>query len=513
MSPGTADGDSVKTSSSLQSSDAPVDRKAAPHRIEVDAVNAKAKRSNYAARVKVHPKRVNGRFRSIKWAVMIATLLIYYVTPWLRWTRPGDAPDQAVLIDFQAQRFYFFFIEIWPQEFYYITGLLILAAFGLFLINSVAGRIWCGYMCPQTVWTDLFIYVERFVEGDRNARIRLDKAPMSASKFFKRITKHAIWLAIAVSTGGAWIFYFADAPTLARELVILEAPVTAYFSMGIFTFTTYLLGGFAREQVCIYMCPWPRIQGAMFDEDSLAVSYRDYRGEPRGAHKKGTDWEGRGDCISCRQCVAACPMGIDIRDGFQLECIQCALCIDACDDIMKKVGRPRGLIDYESEANLQRLAHGEPRRSHILRPRTILYAALIIAVAGLMSLTLFTRTNLEANLIRDRNPVFVHLSDGSVRNGFTVHAINKLHVTRKLNISITGLEGAAMTRGATHGSPDDLTITVGPDATKAEKFYVSLPRSAQATGLRGGAASLIFVIQDPETGQTITEKTTFRGPE
>jgi cytochrome c oxidase accessory protein FixG len=490
----------------------PGDSEGASYRVEVDAVNTKAKRSDYAARVKIHPKRVGGRFRSIKWAVMIATLAIYYITPWLRWDRPGDAPDQAVLIDFQAQRFYFFFIEIWPQEFYYITGLLILAAFGLFLINSVAGRVWCGYMCPQTVWTDLFIYIERFVEGDRNARLRLDKAPMSASKFLKRFVKHAIWVLIAVSTGGAWIFYFADAPTLARELVVLEAPVTAYFSMAIFTAMTYLMGGFSREQVCIYMCPWPRIQGAMFDEDSLAVSYREYRGEPRGAHKKGADWEGRGDCIACRQCVVACPMGIDIRDGFQLECIQCALCIDACDDIMRKVGRPRGLIDYESEANLQRLARGEPRDNHFIRPRTILYSLLILAVAAFMTLTLLTRTTLETNIIRDRNPLFVQLSDGSVRNGFTVRIINKLHVTRTLDISIVGLDGATIAKGATHGPRDDRTITVGPDATNAGKFYVALPRGAAASGLKDGAASIVFVIRDPVTGQTIFEKTSFRGP-
>lgn len=495
-----------------QSSGVPADRKGAPYRVEVEAVNAKENRSSYVARVKVHPKRVSGQFRSIKWTVMIATLAIYYFTPWIRWARPGDAPEQAVLIDFQAQRFYFFFIEIWPQEFYYITGLLILAAFGLFLMNSIAGRIWCGYMCPQTIWTDLFIYVERFVEGDRNARIKLDRAPRSVSKVTKRVIKHTIWLAISAATGGAWIFYFADAPTLAREFLTLEASVTAYFSMGLFTAMTYLMGGFAREQVCIYMCPWPRIQGAMFDEDSLAVSYREYRGEPRGPHKKGADWEGRGDCIACRQCVVACPMGIDIRDGFQLECIQCALCIDACDAIMDKVERPRGLIGYESAANLERLARGESRKVNLIRPRTVLYAALIVAIAGFMSVTLLMRTTLDVNLIRDRNPVFVHLSDGSVRNGFTVRAMNKLHETRTLNISIAGLEGATIAKGATHTAAADLTITVGPDATKAEKFYVSLPRGALATELRDGAASLVFVIEDPETGQTLTEKTSFRGP-
>lgn len=213
-------------------SNAPLDPGEMALNIDVDAVNTKARRSSYAPRVKIHPRRVNGRFRRIKWVLMIAMLAIYYFTPWLRWDRPGNAPNQAVLIDFQAQRFYFFFIEIWPQEFYYITGLLILAAFGLFLMNSIAGRIWCGYMCPQTVWTDLFIYVERYVEGDRNARIRLDRAGWGLSKAAKRVIKHAAWLVISAATGGAWIFYFADAPTLAREFFVGEAAVTAYFSMG-----------------------------------------------------------------------------------------------------------------------------------------------------------------------------------------------------------------------------------------------------------------------------------------
>ena len=215
--------------------------------IDVAAVNAKEHRSLYKKRVKIHPKRAQGTFRQIKWVVMLVTLAIYYMAPWIRWDRGAGAPDQAILVDFPARRFYFFFIEIWPQEVYYFTGLLILAALALFLFTALAGRVWCGYTCPQTVWTDLFIAVERWVEGDRNARIKLDRAPNSAGKVGKRVLKHAIWLLIAVLTGGAWVFYFADAPTLARELVLFEAPDTAYYFIGLFTFTTYALGGWSRR--------------------------------------------------------------------------------------------------------------------------------------------------------------------------------------------------------------------------------------------------------------------------
>ena len=319
--------------------------------VDAQPLNKEHAQPLYAGREKIYAKLVSGPFRSAKWIIMAVTLGIYYLTPWIRWDRGPAAPDQAVLVDFPGRRFYFFFIEIWPQEVYYITGLLILAAVGLFLVTSIAGRVWCGYTCPQTVWTDLFIHIERMVEGDRNKRMRLDRAPWTIGKLSRKALKHAIWLLIAIATGGAWVFYFADAPTLARELLTFEAQPIVYLSIGLFTFTTYLLGGIAREQVCTYMCPWPRIQGAMFDENTFAVSYKTDRGEPRGAHKKGDNWENRGDCIDCNQCVAACPMGIDIRDGLQLECIQCALCIDACDSIMTKIGRPKGLIGYDSLQN------------------------------------------------------------------------------------------------------------------------------------------------------------------
>lgn len=254
---------------------------------DVEAVNRRDRQEPlYAARKKIHPKRAEGRFRSLKWAIMVVTLGIYYLTPWIRWDRGEFAPDQAVLIDLYHRRFYFFFIEIWPQEFYYVAGLLIMAGIGLFLVTSSVGRAWCGYTCPQTVWVDLFLVVERAIEGDRNKRIRLDKAPTSTNKVIKRVSKHTIWLLIAASTGGAWIFYFADAPKLAVDLFTGNAAGVAYATVAVLTFTTYTLGGLMREQVCIYMCPWPRIQGAMLDEHSLTVTYNDWRGEPRSRHQK-----------------------------------------------------------------------------------------------------------------------------------------------------------------------------------------------------------------------------------
>ncbi|MGE5145636.1 MAG: cytochrome c oxidase accessory protein CcoG, partial [Candidatus Eiseniibacteriota bacterium] len=288
-----------------------------------DALSRRAQKESplYANRVRVYPKRVWGQFRRIKWIALTVMLAIYYIAPWIRWDRGPGVPDQAILIDMANRRAYFFGIEIWPQEVYYLTGLLILAAIGLFLMTSLAGRVWCGYACPQTVWTDIFMFVERWIEGDRNARIKLDQGPTTAAKVLKKIAKHGTWLIIALLTGGAWILYFDDAPTMLGQLVTGEASTTSYFFIGLFTATTYLLAGWAREQVCTYMCPWPRIQGAMLDEDSLNVSYRAWRGEPRGKHKANAGWEGRGDCIDCRLCIAVCPTGIDIRDGQQLECI------------------------------------------------------------------------------------------------------------------------------------------------------------------------------------------------
>lgn len=478
-------------------------------RIDVDAVSSKERRGYYAARQPIYPKRARGTFRAIKWVVMAVTLGIYYLLPWIRWDRGPGIPDQAFLLDFAHQRLFFGPIEIWPQELYFITGILIVSALGLFLVTSLAGRMWCGYTCPQTVWTDLMIAVERFWQGDRNARMRLDQAPWTFDKIWKKTATHVSWLLIGVATGGVLVFYFRDAPTLARELLTGEAPLVAYVFMGIFTVSTYLLGGIAREQVCIYMCPWPRIQAAMFDQDSLLVSYREYRGEPRGPHKKGQSWLNRGDCVDCKACVAVCPMGIDIRDGAQLECIQCALCIDACDDIMGKVGRPQGLIAYETFHNMEALSEADRKPVRFVRPRTVLYSVLILLVLGIMGWAWVMRAPVEISVIEDRNPLFVKLSDGGIRNGYTLKILNKTHVEQRFSVRIEGIPAPEMSIvGQAHGETD---VTVAADVVRALKIYVSVPRDAQGQ-LSGSSTPVRFVVRDAATGEEVIRDTAFRSP-
>lgn len=469
-------------------------------RIDVEPVNAPAQRPLYEKRRKIFPRKVSGPFRKIKWVILAATLGVYYLLPWVRWDRGPNSPDQAVLVDFPTQRFYFFFIEIWPQEIYFVTGLLILAALILFMVTSIAGRVWCGYTCPQTVWTDLFIWVERLIEGDRNARVRLNDAPWTAAKIRKRALKHSAWLVIAVCTGGAWVFYFADAPTLAVQLLQFDAPLVSYVFIGVLTFTTYMLAGHAREQVCTYMCPWPRIQGAMLDQHSLLVTYRAWRGEARGPHKKGESWDGRGDCVDCNSCVAVCPMGIDIRDGEQLECINCALCIDACDDIMDKVGRPRGLIAYDTVAGLETRTAGAASRPKLLRPRTILYAALIMLVGVIMLVALLSRSDTDLTVLRDRNPLFVQLSDGGIRNGYTVKILNKQREPRMYELSLQGLAGASLSIVGMAGR----VVTVDADRLRSLRVHI------RAAGAGDAVSDFRLVATETKTGAVFRHATTFR---
>jgi cytochrome c oxidase accessory protein FixG len=461
--------------------------------------------SLYAAREPVFPRRVSGFFRSMKWWIMAVTLGIYYLTPWIRWDRGPNLPDQAVLVDMAGRRFFFFWIEIWPHEFYFIAGLLIMAGLGLFLFTSALGRVWCGYTCPQTVWTDLFILVERWVEGDRNARVRLWKAKWDAHKIRLRLTKWFLWLMIGLATGGAWVFYFTDAPSLAVDLVQGTAHPIAYSTIAILTATTVLFGGIAREQVCIYMCPWPRIQAAMMDEDTLTVAYRSWRGEPRG---KGKNRDDLGDCIDCNACVNVCPMGIDIRDGQQLACITCALCIDACDDIMDKVGKPRGLIDYMAltDEKLERAgSKGKEIWQHILRPRTMLYTALWSVVGLGLVFALFIRADIDMTVAPVRNPVYVVLSDGSIRNTYEVRLRNKNGDDRPFHVSITSDE---ILRVELEGT-SELVVEVPADETFMQRVYVIAPASQPAASLP--RTPLRIWVEDMTSGERAYSDTVFNG--
>jgi cytochrome c oxidase accessory protein FixG len=467
----------------------------------------------YVARRKIYPQRVHGTYRNIKWAVLLLTLGVYYALPFVRWDRGPNAPDQAVLVDFPNRRFYFFFIELWPQEVYYFTGLLILAAMVLFLMNAVAGRVWCGYLCPQTVWTDLFQTIERWCEGDRREHLHRDQQPWTAERLGRAALKHFLWLMVAWWTGGAWVLYFSDAPTLVTDLATFQAPFIAYLWIGILTVTTYTFAGLMREQVCLYMCPWPRIQAALTDEYALNVTYRYDRGEPRGSVKRNAALraEGKpaGDCIDCYQCVFVCPTGVDIRNGPNLGCIQCGLCIDACDTVMTKIGRPARLIAYDTDLNIQLRESGQTPVFKIVRMRTVLYAAIIALVGAIMLYSLATRQIESISVIHDRNPVFVRLSDGELRNGYTVRILNKALESRAFALSVEGLTdmdlkvvGDTVTTGRT------VIVSVGPDQTYELRALVSsyqpMPPNA--------SIPLTFRITDVKTGQQATVTDHFRGP-
>lgn len=433
----------------------------------------------YVPGKRLFPQAAHGRFRNIKWAILVATLGVYYGLPFLRWNRGPGEPNQAVLIDLVHRRFYFFFIEIWPQELYYVAGLLILAALILFLMNAVAGRIWCGYLCPQTVWTDLFYAVERLVEGDARRQHQREAEGWTFNNILHTGYKHAVWLIIAWWTGGAWVLYFADAPTLVHQLATFQAPMVAWIAIGVLTGLTYILAGFMREQVCIYMCPWPRIQAALTDEDALNVTYRYDRGEPRVSLKTGlvarSHGEAAGDCVDCHQCVAVCPTGVDIRHGSQLGCVQCGLCIDACDAVMQKVHRPLGLIAYDNENNIKRRLAGKPAVYRIIRPRTILYAVVILLIGSLMLTRLVTRPNDGITVAHDRNPLYVVDANGTVRNAYTVQIVNEQTQPRQLELSVRGLKGAKVQVIGLDGYGPDFPIRVDADNTRDLRVIVTAP--------------------------------------
>lgn len=475
------------------------------HEFDVTAVNSAENRELYTKREPIFPKRVKGKYRTAKWAVLILTLGIYYGLPWVRWSRGVNEPNQAVLVDFAGQRFYFFGLEIWPNELYFVTGLLVLSSLVLFLITSLFGRLWCGFSCPQTVWTDLFIYIERVIEGDRNKRLRLAKQPWNMDKIIKKAIKHSLWLLTAATTGGVWILYFHDAPSIAQDLFLGRAPITSYLFLGILTFTTYTLAGLMREQVCVYMCPWPRIQAAMTDADTFMVGYYQDRGEKRGKHKKAASWDGRGDCIDCKACVAVCPMGIDIRDGDQLECINCGLCVDACDEVMQKIDRPTGLIGYGVDYRVGTMLEKKPAFPKVLRSRSIFYGVAISIVSTLMLLGLNNRTTVEFNVERNRSPAYTVLSDGRVRNAVSVRVLNKKSDETLYNLRFDGDAGLEVSAVGHEVEEGQFNLTIPGDKLQQTRIFLTLPDKAK----KGQAEEILITLTDTITSEAIVKKIGF----
>ena len=470
--------------------------------------------SLYAERVRVYPRSVWGIARSVKWSVLVFCLVVYYALPWVRWDRGPGRPNQAVLLDMQHERFHFFNLEFWPQDIYYLTGALILAAVSLFLVTSLAGRVWCGYACPQTVWTDLFMWFERRIEGDRNERMRRDHGPLTFDKAWRKALKHAAWIGVAFWTGGAWIMYYVDAPTVTWEFWAGTASKSVYFFTGLFTVTTYVLAGWAREQVCTYMCPWPRFQASMLDEQSFIVTYQGWRGEPRGHGKRdaaGLTATGKklGDCIDCKACVHVCPTGIDIRDGVQLECINCGLCVDACNQVMEKTGQPPWLITWDTLARQKARAEGRDEPIRLLRPRTIIYLGALVLAVSVMAAALATRAHIDLSVQHDRAPLFVRVRDGAIRNAYTVKISNKTAQPAEFTLAISGLEQAGLSVAEeAEGRTETLTLPVETDSVGT--FRVLL--FGRPAKLEDGSQPVYFHLRNTTTGETTVYHSVFMGP-
>jgi cytochrome c oxidase accessory protein FixG len=399
-------------------------------RIAVQQQEADDPVSLYAERQRIHPKTIYGRFQRLRDLTVWITMGIYLVGPWLRWDG-----RQAILFDLPERQFHIFGFTFWPQDFVLLSWALIIAAFALFFFTVLAGRVWCGYVCPQTTWTRFFTWIESKLEGDRNARLKMDQAPWTWHKFSRRGSKHALWLALALLTGVTFVGYFSPIADLIYRGLQFQLGGWETFWIGFFTLATYGNAGWMREQVCIYMCPYARFQSVMFDRDTLIVSYDEGRGEPRRRGAKKRDDNTAGDCIDCGLCVQVCPTGIDIRDGLQYECITCAACIDACDDVMDHVGKPRGLIRYTTENAL------EGGRAHVLRPRLIGYA-IVLAIMGIALLTvLWLRVPLDMDVLRDRNQLYRVAPGGQIENSYRLRIMNKSQEAEVYNLSIVGPEG------------------------------------------------------------------------
>jgi cytochrome c oxidase accessory protein FixG len=446
----------------------------------------------YAARQKIYPREIAGRFQRLRVYAVWGLLGLYYVLPWVRWQG-----RQAVLFDLPARKFHIFALTLWPQDFYFLTWLLVIAALALFFVTALAGRLFCGYACPQTVWTEVFIWMERWVEGSRTQQMKLARAPWSRDKVLRKGLKQALWITFALWTGFTFVGYFTPITELAVKVGNFATGPWETFWVLFYGGATYFNAGLMREQVCKYMCPYARFQSAMFDNDTLIVTYDQPRGEPRGARKRGSDHKARGlgDCVDCTMCVQVCPTGIDIRKGLQYECIACAACIDACDEVMDKVGYPRGLIRYDTQHGL------EGRARKVLRPRTIVYASLLALLSAGFGVALSQRNVVGLDVLRDRNALFRERADGLIENVYNVKILNKDRVAHEFTLAADGLPGLQVDYGAT-------TVTVGPGEVRSVPLRIRVPRGE----LTGGADISVILRTTGERALEATGKARFLAP-
>ena len=432
----------------------------------------------YQRREKIYTRKMEGFFQRIRLFTGWPLLLGYLLLPWISWDG-----RQSILFDLPARKFHILGLTLWPQDFPLLAFLLIIAAFALFTVTVFAGRVWCGYTCPQTVWTSIFMWLEQKTEGSRNQRIKLDKTPWTAEKAFKKIAKHGSWLFVGFVTGLTFVGYFYPIKELVLDLVTLSSGQWAPLWIAFFTFATYINAGWMREQVCMYMCPYARFQSVMFDRDTLIVSYDKTRGEPRGSRKRDADprEQGLGECIDCELCMQVCPTGIDIREGLQYECIGCALCVDACDSVMDKMQYPRGLIRYTSEHEL------DGGTTHWLRPRIIGYVVVLCLMVGVFSYNVFSRIPLELTVIRDRNQLFVTTDSGAIDNIYTLQLVNMDRAMHEFDITISGIEGAELIGETSHtvngGEVRSITLRVRAEPEILDKPSTELDFNAVASDM------------------------------
>ena len=447
----------------------------------------------YAKHQKIYPRKVTGLFATLRILGVVVLLGLYYLLPWFQYDG-----HQAVLFDLPARKFYVFGLVFWPQDFFYLALLLIIAALALFFFTTLAGRLWCGYACPQTVWTEVFLWIEQWLEGDRNKQIKLDKSPWTPRKIRIKVTKHLLWFLFAAWTGFTFVGYFTPITTLWQELSTFSLGPWETFWILFYGFATWGNAGFLREQVCIYMCPYARFQSAMFDRDTLIISYDEKRGEPRGPRRKGVDPRelGLGDCVDCTLCVQVCPTGIDIRDGLQYQCIGCAACIDVCNQVMEKMDYPKGLIRYTTENALE----GKPTR--ILRPRVVIYGLLLLTLTGLLFYSMATRTPLRMDIIRDRNVLYQETTEGLVENTYILKIINMDEKPHTYRLSVDGIEGLQL-------------VTRDPEITAPSGKVITIPVRVRVdpVNLKKTSSEIRFHLQavdDPEL--SIVETGRFLGP-